>query len=87
RSEEFWDYPYIRAADDDRIWVYQAEWDHHKDAFILNIEVDQTATLTFSNFESVPTAYAGGIALEELTSVGADFILTLSPGTYNLVIM
>jgi hypothetical protein len=87
RSVDFWDYPYVCAADDDDIWVYQAEWDHHKDAFILNIEVDSTATLTFSNFESTPTAYANGLMLGELTVLGGDHILTLSPGTYNLVIM
>jgi hypothetical protein len=87
RPAEFWDYPYISVADDDHIWVYQAEWDHHKEAFILNIEVDQTANLVFSNFESVPTAYSNGIALAELTTLGADYVLTLSPGTYNLVIM
>lgn len=87
RPAEFWGYPYISAADDYRIWVYQAEWDHHKEAFILNIEVDQTANLVFSNFESVPTAYSNGIALAELTALGADYTLTLSPGTYNLVII
>ncbi|MHA2172307.1 MAG: hypothetical protein ACXAB7_20745, partial [Candidatus Kariarchaeaceae archaeon] len=27
RPTGFWDYPYISAADDDSIWVYQAEWD------------------------------------------------------------
>jgi hypothetical protein len=87
RPSEFWDYPYISAADDDKIWVYQAEWDHHKDAFILNVEVDQAANLAFSNFESVPTAYSNGIALAGLTALGGDYVLTLSPGTYNLVIM
>jgi len=87
RPTEFWDYPYISTADDDRIWVYQAEWDHEKSAFILNIEVDQTATLTFSNFDSAPAAYAGGLMLQQLTSVGDDYTLTLSPGTYNIVIL
>ncbi|MHA2004719.1 MAG: linalool dehydratase/isomerase domain-containing protein, partial [Candidatus Thorarchaeota archaeon] len=87
RPTEFWDYPYISAADDDKIWVYQAEWDHHKEAFILNIEIDQTATLSFSNFDSVPSAYASGLVLEELTALGDDYTLTLSPGTYNIVIM
>ena len=87
RSTEFWDYPYISEADDDSIWVYQAEWDEEKSTFILTIEVDQTATLTFSNFDSVPTAYAGGIALQQLTSVGSDYTLTLNPGTYNIVIL
>ncbi len=87
RPAEFWDYPFISEADDDSIWVYQAEWDEDKHAFILTIEVDQTATLTFSNFDSAPTAYAGGIALQQLASVGSDYTLTLSPGTYNLVIL
>ncbi|MHA2142497.1 MAG: linalool dehydratase/isomerase domain-containing protein [Candidatus Thorarchaeota archaeon] len=87
RSTEFWDYPYISGADDDRIWVYQAEWDDHKEAFILNIEVDQTATLIFSNFDTVPTAYASGLVLEELAGMGDDYTLTLSPGTYNIIIM
>ncbi|MCK5239641.1 MAG: hypothetical protein KAR33_08855, partial [Candidatus Thorarchaeota archaeon] len=87
RPAEFWDYPFISEADDDSIWVFQAEWDEDKHAFILTIEVDQTATLTFSNFDSAPTAYAGGIALQQLASVGSGHTLTLNPGTYNLVIM
>jgi hypothetical protein len=87
RPAEFWDWPYISQADDDSIWVYQAEWDEHKEAFILNIQVDQTATLTFSNFESVPTAYASGISLGQLVASGENYHLTLTPGTYQLVIM
>ncbi|MFW9800035.1 MAG: hypothetical protein ACFFD9_06345, partial [Candidatus Thorarchaeota archaeon] len=87
RPAGYWDYPYIGAADDDRIWVYQAEWDHEKSAFILNIEVDETATLTFSNFDSAPTAYAGGLVLQHLTQVGLDYTLTLNPGAYNIVIL
>jgi len=86
RSAEFWDYPFISEADDDSIWVYQAEWDEEKSVFILTIEVDQTSTLTFSNFDSAPTAYTGGIVLQQLSSVGSDYTLTLSPGTYNIVI-
>ena len=87
RSTEFWDYPYISAADDDSIWVYQAQWDPARSGFILNIRVDQTATLAFSNFNDTPTAYSGGMAFQSLTSSGADYTLTLSPGTYQLVIM
>jgi len=87
RPDAFWDYPYISAADDNNIWVYQAEWDSVNDAFILNIRVDQTATLTFSNFESIPTAFSGGISLGDLTASGADYILSLTPGTYHLVII
>ncbi len=87
RSEEFWDYPYISQADDDNIWVYQAEWDEHKEAFILNIQVDQTATLVFSNFDSTPAAYASGISLGNLVASGGNYELTLTPGTYQLVIM
>lgn len=86
RPLEFWDYPYISEANENKIWVYQAEWDHHKDAFILSIEVDQTATLTFSNFDGTPTAYANGLVLQELSAIGNDFSLTLSPGIYNIVI-
>ncbi|MHA1944345.1 MAG: linalool dehydratase/isomerase domain-containing protein, partial [Candidatus Thorarchaeota archaeon] len=88
RSTEFWDTPFISKADDDNIWVYQAEWDSVKEGFILNIKVDQTATLTFSNFDSTPTAYAGGIVLQQLTAAGvADYTLTLNPGSYNIVIL
>ncbi|MFW9907326.1 MAG: hypothetical protein ACFFEF_02015 [Candidatus Thorarchaeota archaeon] len=87
RPSEFWDYPYISAADDEKIWVYQAEWDAEKDAFILNIQVDEHATLTFSNFDETPTAYAAGISLGDLVAVGSNYILTLNPGTYQLVIM
>ena len=86
RPADFWDYPYISEADDANIWVYQAEWDAHKEAFILNIQVDQTATLTFSNFDSAPTAYASGISLGELVASGGNYELTLTPGTYQLVI-
>ncbi|MHA2191357.1 MAG: hypothetical protein ACXAAP_14110 [Candidatus Thorarchaeota archaeon] len=57
-----------------------------KEGFILNIKVDQTATLTFGNFDSTPTAYAGGIILQQLESAGSDFTLTLNPGSYNIVI-
>jgi len=86
RDSEFWDYPYISEANDDDIWVYQAQWDEHKEAFILNIKVDRTATLTFSNFESTPTAYASGISLGDLVASGEGYALTLAPGTYQLVI-
>ena len=87
RPAEFWDYPFISAADDDRIWVYQAEWDPVKEGFVLNIRVDQPATLTFSNFDSTPTAYSSGISLGELTTSGADYTLSLSPGVYNIVLV
>jgi hypothetical protein len=86
RPAEFWDYPYISEADDDNIWVYQAEWDAEKHAFILNIHVDESATLTFSNFEHAPMAYASGISLGQLSGSGSDYNLVLSPGTYQLVI-
>jgi hypothetical protein len=87
RPAEFWEYPYISQADGENIWVYQALWDDDNSAFILNIEVDQTATLTFSNFDHVPTAYTGGIPLPDLTEVGNEYSLTLEPGTYNIVIL
>ena len=86
RSTEFWDTPFISEADDDNIWVYQAEWDPVNEGFILNIKVDQTATLTFSNFDSVPTAFAGGVVLQQLELDGSDYTLSLSPGSYNIVI-
>ena len=87
RPTGFWDWPYISAADDDNIWIYQAEWDSAKDGFVLNIRVDQEATLTFSNFDSAPTAYSGGAAYATLATSGSDYTLTLAPGTYYLVIM
>jgi len=87
RIEEFWDYPYISQTDNENIWVYQAQWDPNKSAFILNIKVDQTATLTFNNFDHQPTAYSGGMSLTELTTDGSDYTLTLTPGIYNLVIL
>ncbi|TFH26596.1 MAG: hypothetical protein E4G98_06905 [Promethearchaeota archaeon] len=88
RPAEFWNYPYISQADDDSIWVYQAQWDPapEKSAFILNLKVDQVATLTFSNFDHVPTAYSRGDSLGELTVSGSDYTLALTPGSYNLVI-
>jgi hypothetical protein len=86
RPTEFWNYPYISAADDDNIWVYQARWDPIKAGFILNIQVDKTATLTFSNFNSTPTAYTLYRSLGELTASGSDYVLTLQPGTYQIVI-
>ena len=88
RSSDFWDTPYISSADDDNIWVYQAEWDPVKEGFILNIEVDQTATLTFSNFDSLPIAYRGGSQFAQLELAGrSDYTLSLEPGTYHLVII
>jgi hypothetical protein len=84
--EEFWGYPYISAADDEYIWVYQAEWDPDKSGFVLSIQVDQEATLTFSNFAIVPTAYSTGVSFADLIASGDDCILTLQPGTYQLVI-
>ncbi len=86
RPTEFWDYPYISAADDDNIWVYQAEWDAEKEAFLLNIKVDQASSLTFSNFDNIPTAYVSGVSLGELSQVGAGYVLNLQPGDYMLVI-
>jgi hypothetical protein len=86
RPAAFWEYPYISAADDEYIWVYQAEWDPAKEGFILNIQVDQKATLTFSNFATIPNAYATGIIQQELSEVGDTYILTLEPGLYHLVI-
>ena len=87
RPTEFWNYPFISAADDNNIWVYQAEWDPVKGGFILNIQVDQAATLTFSNFSSAPTAYAGGVVLQQLELDGSDYTLSLVPGSYNIVIL
>ncbi|MHA2261639.1 MAG: linalool dehydratase/isomerase domain-containing protein [Candidatus Thorarchaeota archaeon] len=87
RPSEFWDYPYISAADDNRIWVYQAQWDPDKSAFMLNVRVDQAATLTFSNFVDIPTAYLGGVPIAVLDATASDYMLTLQPGTYHLVIM
>jgi hypothetical protein len=86
RTTEFWDYPYISAADDESIWVYQAVYDAENSAFILNIEVDETASLTFSSFDSQPTAYSYNQPLCDLTEDDNDYILTLEPGSYNLVI-
>ncbi|NHI89085.1 MAG: hypothetical protein EAX87_06145 [Candidatus Thorarchaeota archaeon] len=88
RPAEFWNYPYISAADDQNIWVYQAKWDPAKSGFILNIRVDSPAELTFSNFQNVPTAFSRGVSIGELTAgSGGDYILSLQPGTYQLVIM
>ena len=85
RPTAFWDYPYISEADDESIWVYQAEWDPVKEGFILNIKVDQQATLTFSNFDSTPTVYGDGTP-RDLTIAGSDYSLILQPGSYYLVI-
>jgi len=88
RPTEFWNYPYISSADDDNIWIYQAQWDPVKDGFILNVKVDSTATLTFSNFVSQPTAYRSGNPFVQLESAGGgDYTLSLTPGSYQLVIM
>jgi hypothetical protein len=87
RSAEFWNYPYISAADDDNIWVYQAQWDPSKSGFILNIRVDQTADISFSNFNDTPTAYSQGVSIGSLTASGSDYILTLQPGIYQIVIL
>jgi hypothetical protein len=87
RPSGFWDWPYISDADDDNIWVYQAEWDAANEAFILNIKVDETATLTFSNFDSTPTAYTHGSAFGDFVLSGDDYTLTLTPGSYNIVIV
>ncbi|MHA2059042.1 MAG: linalool dehydratase/isomerase domain-containing protein [Candidatus Thorarchaeota archaeon] len=88
RSSDFWNTPYISSADDDSIWVYQAEWDSVKEGFILNIEVDQTATLTFSNFDSLPIAYRGGSQFAQLEAAGGgDYTISLEPGLYHLVLM
>ena len=87
RTAEFWNYPFISSADDDSIWVYQAVYDVENSAFILNVEIDETATLTFSNFGSQPTAYSYGQPIFDLAEVGGEYILTLTPGSYNLVII
>ncbi len=87
RPSEFWNYPYISSADDNNIWVYQAQWDPVKEGFILNIGVDSTASLVFSNFNSMPTAYLAGGGTIPLVSAGSGlYSLTLSPGNYQLVI-
>lgn len=88
RPTEFWDYPYISHANDSSIWVYQATWDSTKSAFILNVGVDQTATLSFSNFGHQPKAYAGGALYQDLTlAISGEYALTLTPGTYQIVII
>ncbi len=87
RPAESWDYPYIRSADDDSIWVYQAVWDPEKEGFVLTVEVDETATLEFANFDHTPTAYSGGVPLAGLTATGDGYALTLEPGTYHIVIV
>ncbi|TXT56709.1 MAG: hypothetical protein BAJATHORv1_20302 [Candidatus Thorarchaeota archaeon] len=87
RPIEFWDYPFISEAEDENIWVYQAEWDDSKSAFILNLRVDQTTSLTFSNFDHAPHAYVHGSLFADLSPSGTNYQLTLNPGTYNLVIL
>jgi hypothetical protein len=88
RPPAFWDYPYINEADDENIWVYQAEWDPVKEGFALNIKVDTASTLTFSNFDSLPTAYLVGGQTMSLESAGTGlFSLELNPGMYQMVIM
>ena len=87
RPAAFWDYPYISVADDENIWVYRAEWDPVKEGFVLSIQVDTAATLTFSNFGSAPSAYNGAAVFSDLTAAGMDYTLDLAPGIYNLVIM
>ena len=54
---------------------------------VVEVTSDQTVTLTLSNFDHAPTAYSGGVSLSELVAAGSDYVLTLSPGTYNLVIL
>ena len=87
RPAAFWSYPYISSADDDRIWVYQAVWDPAKSGFVLNVRVDQTASLTFSNFDHTPSAYVGGSVYQVLSPVVGGFEMTLSPGTYQIVVL
>ncbi|MBS3795889.1 MAG: hypothetical protein KGY80_13380 [Candidatus Thorarchaeota archaeon] len=86
RPAAFWDYPYISEADDENIWVYQAEWDPDKEGFILNVEVDEQATITFSNFDHEPVPHYDGAPLQEMTQQNGDWVLTLDPGSYQLVI-
>ncbi len=87
RSPSFWNYPYISDADDERIWIYQAIWDPIKSGFILNIRVDQKASLLFKNFDHTPTAYVAGTPLGQLLSTENGHVLILEPGTYNIVII
>jgi len=87
RPAEFWNYPYISQADDENIWVYQAQWDSEKYAFILNVRVDDEANLSFSNFDHKPIAYHKGLPLAEFTLNVSEYVLTLEPGVYNLVII
>ena len=87
RSSAFWDYPFISQADDDKIWVYYAKWDPVNSVFLLNIKVDQTANLTFSNFNHIPIAYQGGSQVSSLANSGSDYTLTLQPGSYNLIVV
>ena len=87
RPSAFWDYPFISQADDDKIWVYYAEYDVTNSVFLLNIKVDQTANVTFSNFDHVPQAYDGGSLTTYLTPSGLNYTLTIQPGSYNMVII
>ncbi|MFX0138414.1 MAG: hypothetical protein ACFFDN_32530 [Candidatus Hodarchaeota archaeon] len=87
RPVAFWNLPYISQADDEKIWIYQAIWDKEKGAFLLNIKVDDTAHLSFSNFDHIPTAYSGSKPVIDLSVNGTEYILTLEPGKYNLVII
>ncbi len=87
RPTVFWEYPFISQADDDKIWVYYAKWDPTNQVFLLNIKVDNTATLTFSNFDHIPVAHGEGSQVSSLTISGSDHTLTLEPGSYNFVIV
>ena len=87
RPSVFWDYPFISQADDENIWVYYAKWDAVNSVFLLNIKVDSTANLTFSNFNHVPVAYEGESQVISLGISGSDYNLTLQPGSYNLVVL
>jgi hypothetical protein len=87
RPAAFWEYPFISQADDENIWVYYAKWDAVNSVFLLNIKVDSTANLTFSNFDHVPVAYEGESQVISLGISGSDYNLTLQPGSYNLVVL
>jgi hypothetical protein len=87
RSDAFFTKPCISSQSTmDGLFVYQAIYDEAKGAFILTVEAESGAVLTFDNYPGVQGVYTAQGTYSGWSQNGSQMLLTLEPGTYSFVI-
>jgi hypothetical protein len=88
RNNTFFAKPYIsNQSTTEGLFVYQANFDNARGAFILTLETANNVVLTLDNFPSVQEVYTAQGVYTNWAQNGSQMLLTLSPGTYSFVIV